>query len=52
MIVAWHEMPGIAPPRKDRPVGYSIFGALPLAFGTLERSNVEDLDLWLSSLIA
>jgi hypothetical protein len=23
-IVAWHEVPGKAPPRKDRPVGYGV----------------------------
>ena len=24
MIVAWHEVPGIAPPQKSRPVGYGM----------------------------
>jgi hypothetical protein len=24
VIVAWHEVPGTAPPRKDRPVGYGV----------------------------
>ena len=24
MIVAWHEVPGTAPPQKSRPVGYGM----------------------------
>jgi hypothetical protein len=26
-IVAWHEVPGKAPPEKDRPVGYGLIRA-------------------------
>ena len=26
-IVAWHGVPGIAPPQKSRPVGYGVIGA-------------------------
>jgi hypothetical protein len=26
-IVAWHEVPGIAPPQKSRPVGYGLIRA-------------------------
>ena len=27
MIVAWHKVPGTAPPQKSRPVGYGMIGA-------------------------
>ncbi len=27
MIVAWHEVPGIGPPQKSRPVGYGMIRA-------------------------
>ena len=27
MIVAWHEVPGTAPPQKRRPVGYGMIRA-------------------------
>jgi hypothetical protein len=27
MIVAWHEVPGSAPPQKSRPVGYGVIRA-------------------------
>jgi hypothetical protein len=27
MIVAWHEVPGTAPPKRARPVGYGVIGA-------------------------
>ena len=27
MIVAWHEVPGTAPPQKSRPVGYGLIRA-------------------------
>jgi hypothetical protein len=27
MIVAWHEVPGTAPPQKSRPVGYGMIRA-------------------------
>ncbi|HEV3064994.1 MAG TPA: hypothetical protein VGX93_06620 [Chthoniobacterales bacterium] len=26
-IVAWHEVPGTAPPQKSRPVGYGVIRA-------------------------
>ena len=26
-IVAWHKVPGKAPPQKSRPVGYGVIGA-------------------------
>jgi hypothetical protein len=26
-IVAWHEVPGTAPPQKSRPVGYGVIHA-------------------------
>ena len=26
-IVAWHEVPGTAPPKKSRPVGYGVIRA-------------------------
>jgi hypothetical protein len=27
MIVAWHEVPGTAPPQESRPVGYGMIRA-------------------------
>jgi hypothetical protein len=39
-IVAWHEVPGRAPPQKNRPVGYDVILAdvriesIENAFGT------------------
>jgi hypothetical protein len=27
MIVAWHEVPGTAPPQKSRPIGYGMIRA-------------------------
>jgi hypothetical protein len=27
-IVAWHEVPGKAPPQKSRPVGYGMIGGI------------------------
>jgi hypothetical protein len=35
MIVAWHEVPGTAPPQKNRPVGYGMIRA-----GVLHRFEV------------
>jgi hypothetical protein len=28
-IVAWHEVPGTAPPQKNRPVGHGMIGRRP-----------------------
>jgi hypothetical protein len=37
-IVAWHEVPGTAPPRKDRPVGYGVIRAGVRTSGSYARS--------------
>jgi hypothetical protein len=38
MIVAWHEVPGTAPPQKTRPVGYGMNGRTCVsAFRTCKR---------------
>jgi hypothetical protein len=33
-IVAWHEVPGIAPPQNSRPVGY---GMIPRGYAPIRR---------------
>jgi hypothetical protein len=49
LIVAWHEVPGTAPPEKDRPVGYGVIRACvrssgmrcARSFRTLRDSSFE-----------
>ena len=46
MIVAWHEVPGTAPPQKSRPVGYGMIRAgvrVDLKIGGEEISNAVSL---------
>jgi hypothetical protein len=37
-IVAWHEVPGTAPSRKDRPVGYGVIRVSVRTSGSCARS--------------
>ena len=41
MIVAWHEVPGRAPPQKIRPVGYGMIRAGVRADAKIGRGNFE-----------
>jgi hypothetical protein len=41
MIVAWHEVPGTAPPQKSRPVGYGMIHAGVRADSKIGGGNVE-----------
>jgi hypothetical protein len=45
MIVAWHEVPGTAPPQKSRPVGYGLIVQVCAPIRRLERkiSNAVSL---------
>jgi hypothetical protein len=36
-IVAWHEVPGTAPPQKSRPVGHGMIGRRPNPRGISRR---------------
>ena len=38
-IVAWHEVPGIAPPKKSRPVGYGVIGVVVRTEGGIAKQN-------------
>jgi hypothetical protein len=55
MIVAWQEVPGKAPPRKDRPVGYGVSASrrpdpwrreLPLGLTTPDHTVPYGTVLW------
>jgi hypothetical protein len=37
-IVAWHEVPGTAPPKRSRPVGYGLIRA-GVRFPSFHRSS-------------
>ena len=41
MIVAWHEVPGTAPPQKNRPVGPGMIRAGCAPIRRLEGGNFE-----------
>ena len=41
MIVAWHEVPGSAPPRKSRPVGYGMIRVGMLTDSKIGGENFE-----------
>jgi hypothetical protein len=38
-IVAWHEVPGTAPPKKNRPVGHGMIGRRPNRRGLLSKGR-------------
>jgi hypothetical protein len=40
-IVAWHEVPGAAPPRKGRPVGYGVPVSRKFRNGSITRRNTS-----------
>jgi hypothetical protein len=41
MIVAWHEVPGAAPPQKSRPVGYGMIRGSVRANSKIGGGNFE-----------
>ncbi len=45
MIVAWHEVPGTAPPQKIRPVGYGMIRAGGCTGSKIARRNSNAVSL-------
>ena len=53
-IVAWHEVPGTAPPQKSRPVGYGVIRRCADRFGgwSDEISNTKTENIYVVLFLA